>query len=349
MTLCSDLMNFGRRRKIKAKLLSPMSKFLKIGCLTLVVIFFIGLSFIAGLGVGAIGSAVDGSEKTALHKRVLEGSGNNQVALMSLDGVILSGPSTNPLSVAEGTIIPQEVGQALSLILEDESIKAVVLSINSPGGSAVASDEIFQHIKNTAAKKPVVILLSDTAASGGYFIASAGNYIFANPATLTGSIGVIAEITDVQELFKKIGLKQETYKSGEFKDLFSGTRLRTPEEKAMIQELLDTTYGLFVKRVAEGRKMEINKVLELADGKVYSGVKAKELGLIDELGYRHDAFEKAKQLAGIKDAELIGISTKSFIESLFGEIRGLNPLTVYLPQFLSSSGIKYLYKSNLAN
>ena len=321
-----------------------MSKFLKIGCLTIIVLFFIGLAFIAGMGVGAIASTVGESEKATLHKKLLEGAGDNQVAFLSLDGVILTSPSTNPLSVAEGTITPQEVGQTLSLILEDESIKAVILSINSPGGSAVASDEIYQHIKNTAAKKPVIMLLGDTAASGGYFIASAGNYIFANPATLTGSIGVIAEITDVQELFKKIGLKQETYKSGEFKDLFSGTRLRTPQEQAMIQELLDTTYGLFVRRVAEGRKMEIDKVLQLADGKIYSGVKAKELGLIDELGYRHDAFEKAKQLAGIKEAELIGISTKSFIESLFGQIRGINPLSVYLPQVFSAPGVKYLYK-----
>ena len=281
-----------------------------------------------------------------LHKTFLAGQGDDEIAIMNLTGIILTNPAQELFALAQGVITPDAVGQTLELALRDAAVKAVIIRIDSAGGSAVASDEIYQHIKNTAAKKPVVILVGDTAASGGYYIASAGNYIFANPASMIGSIGVIAEITDVQELFKKIGLEQETYKSGEFKDLFSSTRNRTPQEQEMIQELLDTAYGIFVQRVAAGRNMEIDKIFDLAEGKIYSGVKAKELGLIDDFGYRWQAFDKAKQLAGVTEAKLVAVSTKSLFESLFSEIKSSNPLTALLPQLnlIQNPGVKYLYK-----
>lgn len=320
-----------------------MSKFLKIGCLTLFLIFFIGMTFVAGLGIGAIGAANTESSLSKLHKKVIEGSSDDEIAIFSLNGVILSNPTDDPFSLAGGFITPGPVGETLSLARDDADIKAIIIQIDSPGGSAVASDEIYQYIRRTAAKKPVVILMKDVAASGGYFIASAGSYIFANPATLTGSIGVITEITDVQDLLKKIGVEQETYKSGTFKDLLSSTRSRTPEEKQMIQKLLDTTYGLFLSRVAEGRKMDLSRVSELADGKIYSGQDAQYLGLIDELGYRGDAVNKAMELAGIREAKLVSISTESFFESLFSQVRTKNPLSVLLPDFfLARPGVKFL-------
>ena len=323
-----------------------MSKFLKIGCLTLVILFFIGLTFIAGIGVGSLATSIGESTEPKLHKTLLAGDGDAEIALMNLTGVILTNPAQEPFALAQGIITPDAVAETLELAIRDAAVKAVIIRIDSPGGSAVASDEIYQHVKNTAAKKPVVILVGDTAASGGYYIASAGNYIFANPASMIGSIGVIAEITDVQELFKKIGLEQETYKSGEFKDLFSSTRNRTPQEQEMIQELLDTAYGIFVQRVAAGRNMEIDKIFDLAEGKIYSGVKAKELGLIDDFGYRWQAFDKAKQLAGVTEAKLVAVSTKSLFESLFSEIKSSNPLAALLPQLhlIQSPGVKYLYK-----
>jgi protease-4 len=323
-----------------------MSKFLKIGCLTLAILFFIGLTFIAGVGVGSLATSIGESAEPKLHKTVLAGEGDAEIAIMSLQGIILTNPAQEPFALAQGIITPDAVGQTLELTFQDENVKAIIIRLDSPGGSAVASDEIYQHIKNTAAQKPVVILVGDTAASGGYYIASAASYIFANPASMIGSIGVIAEITDVQELFKKIGLEQETYKSGEFKDLFSSTRDRTPEEQQMIQELLDTTYGIFVRRVAAGRNMEIDQVFDLADGKIYSGAKAKELGLIDDFGYRWEAFDKAKQLAGVSQAKLVAVSTKSLFESLFSEIKSSNPLTALLPQLqlIQTPGVKYLYK-----
>ena len=322
-----------------------MSKFLKIGCLTLAILFFIGLTFIAGIGVGSLATSVGETAEPKLHKTILAGQGDDEIALMNLQGIILTNPAEEPFAFAQGIITPDAVGETLELALRDDAVKAVIIRIDSPGGSAVASDEIYQHIRNTAAKKPVVILVGDTAASGGYYIAAAGNFIIATPASMIGSIGVIAEITDIQELFKKIGLRQETYKSGEFKDLFSSTRDRTPQEQQMIQELLDTTYGIFVRRVAAARNMEIEKVFDLAEGKIYSGVKAKELGLIDDFGYRWEAFDKAKQLAGVTEAKLVAVSSKSLFESLFSEIKSSNPLTLLIPYLrLQRSGVLFLYR-----
>jgi len=322
-----------------------MSKFFKIGCLTLTILFFIGLTFIAGIGVGSLATSIGETAEPKLHKTVLAGQGDSEIALMILTGIILTNPSAEPFAFTQGIITPDAVGKTLELAIRDDAVKAVIIRIDSPGGSAVASDEIYQHVKNTAAKKPVVILVGDTAASGGYYIASAGNFSLANPASMIGSIGVIAEITDVQELFKKIGLQQETYKSGEFKDLFSSTRNRSPQEQQMIQELLDTTYGIFVQRVAAARNMEIEKVFDLAEGKIYSGVKAKELGLIDDFGYRWEAFDKAKQLAGVTEAKLVAVSSKSLFESLFSEIKSSNPLTLLIPYLrLQRSGVLFLYR-----
>lgn len=322
-----------------------MSKVFKIGCLVIALLLFIGMTFVAGFGVGALVGSGEEIASPKLHKRIIWGSGDNQIGVVSLDGVIVSSPTSSPLAFPSGIITPRDVSETVRLVAQDQDIKAVVVRINSPGGSAVASDEIYQYIKNLSAQKPVVISLGDTAASGGYYIATAGTFIMSNPATTTGSIGVIAEITDVQKLFEKIGLKQETYKAGEFKDVFSATRGRTPEEKAMIQELLDTTYDQFLSRVAAGRKLDIEKVRELAEGKIYSGQKAKELGLVDALEYRwDDAFEKAKELAGIHEATVVSISTKSRLDQFFGEVRVSNPLSVLLPFLLTGSGVQYLYK-----
>lgn len=322
-----------------------MNKFFKIGCLFLIILFFIALAFVAGLGVGAITGAAEEVSAPKLHKTVIGGSGDDEIAFASLTGIILQSPSENPLIFSQGAVTPDQVERLLSLAIADTQIKAVVLHVNSPGGSAVASDEIYQQIRSASKIKPIVVLLGDTAASGGYFIAAAGSYIIANPATLTGSIGVIAEITDVQELLDKIGVQQEVYKSGEFKDLFSGTRDRTLREQAMIQELLDTSYNLFLQRVAAGRNMEVTRVRQLAEGQVYSGLRAQELGLIDAVGYRQDAFAKAQELAGISEATFVNISTKSRFELLFSELKSANPLAAFLPQLLwGRSGIQYLYR-----
>ncbi|MFH1369161.1 MAG: signal peptide peptidase SppA [Elusimicrobiota bacterium] len=179
-------------------------------------------------------------------------------------------------------------------------VKAVVLRINSPGGSVAAVQEICKEIDNLKLNKIVVVAsLGDVAASGGYYIASQADKIIASPGTLTGSIGVILQLANVQELFKKIGVKMETVRSGKYKDIGSSYRELSPEERQIFQKLTDDAYSQFVAAVETGRKFTHEKALELADGRIYTGTQAKELGMLDDFGNSEDAIAIAAQAAGI--------------------------------------------------
>jgi protease-4 len=183
---------------------------------------------------------------------------------------------------------------------DDESIRAVVLRINSPGGSAPASQEVGEEIKRLRQSgKPVVTSMGDVAASGGYWLAAVTDKIYANPATLTGSIGVYIPYTNWEELFKKIGVHSEKIKSGPYKDILSPDRSLTAEERAIIQTMVDDLYEQFITVVAEGRHLDKETVRKLADGRIYTGNQAKTVGLVDELGNLYDALDAARQLAGI--------------------------------------------------
>lgn len=189
----------------------------------------------------------------------------------------------------------------LERIEKDRSIRAVVLRINSPGGSAAASQELHAQVQRVKrAGKKVVASFGDIAASGGYYAGVAADKIVADPATVTGSIGVIATVPNLQELYRKIGYQERTFKSGPHKDMLSPSRPLTPEEEKIIQGLVDDTYEQFVRAVARGRKLPLDRVRSLADGRIYTGAQARELGLVDELGGLRDAVKLAAKLAGIK-------------------------------------------------
>jgi protease-4 len=183
---------------------------------------------------------------------------------------------------------------------ETESIKAIIVRIDSPGGGVAPTQEIYTEIEKVKKKKPVIASLGGVAASGGYYIASACDQIMANPGTLTGSIGVIMELGNVEGLMRKLGVKGETIKSGPHKDIGSPMRPLTPEGRAILQSLVDNVHGQFVSAVARGRKMPEEQVRKLADGRVYSGEQAKEIGLVDLLGNMEDAIDIAAKRAGIK-------------------------------------------------
>ncbi len=183
---------------------------------------------------------------------------------------------------------------------DDAGIKAIVVRINSPGGAVGPSQEILREIEKIKKKKKVVASLGTVAASGGYYIASGADLIMASPGTATGSIGVIMQFTNVQELTKKLGLDFFSLKAGRYKDVGSPFRPMTPEDKAYMQGLLDNIYDQFIRDVARNRKLTPEKVKALAEGKVYTGEEAKKLGLVDEFGNLPDAIEKAGRLAGIK-------------------------------------------------
>lgn len=183
---------------------------------------------------------------------------------------------------------------------EDDSIKAVVLRIDSPGGGVGPSQEIHEEIKKLAGVKPVVVSMGSVAASGGYYMAAPAARIFANPGTLTGSIGVIMEFTSYQELLEKIGLRNQVVKSGEHKDIGSPARPLSDSDRKILQGVIDDVHRQFIAAVAEGRKMDPEKVRRLADGRIFTGRQALEAGLVDELGNLQDSIEAAAELAGIE-------------------------------------------------
>ncbi len=194
-----------------------------------------------------------------------------------------------------------EIIRQLKKYAKDSSIPALVLDIDSPGGGVVPSQEIYEEVlKFKEDGKKVVASLRGLGASGGYYVACAADTIVANPGTLTGSIGVIFEFPVVQELFKKIGLRFEVVKRGELKEVGTWNRPMTKEERDLLQSVIDDTYDQFVKAVVEGRGLDQEKVLELADGRVFTGRQAKDLGLIDELGDLEDAIKIAGKMGGIE-------------------------------------------------
>jgi protease-4 len=195
---------------------------------------------------------------------------------------------------------PDKIIEQLIDFRKDGQIKAIILKINSPGGGVSPSQEIYSETRRTVKVKSVVASFGSLGASGAYYIASAADKIIANPGTLTGSIGVIMEFIRVEELLKKIGIEMEVIKSGEFKDIGSPNREMTETERRILKDLIEDIRNQFVTAVAQGRKIPREKVLELADGRIFSGREAKELGLVDYLGNFQDAVNVAKRMANIK-------------------------------------------------
>jgi len=183
---------------------------------------------------------------------------------------------------------------------KDKGIKAIILRINSPGGSVGPAQEIYREVRKTIKTKKVIASMGGVAASGGYYIAAAANKIVANPGTITGSIGVLMEFVRFKDLLDKVGVNLEVLKSGEFKDIGSPHREMTERDKELLNALIEDIQIQFVAAVASGRNLPVERVNKIADGRVFSGATAKELGLVDVLGNFHDSVKIAKELADIK-------------------------------------------------
>src|SRR5215475_227015 len=223
-----------------------------------------------------------------------EGSlpGGAKVAIVEVDGIIGVGPDRGA--------DPDAVVRTLGEYRDNPSVAAVVLRVNSPGGVVAPTQEIFSAVERVrAAGKPVVASLGAVAASGGYYVAVAANRIYASPGTLTGSIGVVMQLANVEGLLKKVGVEYVVVKAGTYKDVGSFARPMKPEERQVLQALLDDVYGQFVKAVAERRGLDEKAVKAFADGRVYSGQQARSLKMVDEMGGLEDAVEAAAKLAGI--------------------------------------------------
>lgn len=204
---------------------------------------------------------------------------------------------------------------------DDDNIKAVVLFINSPGGGVAASQTLYHAVLKVREVKPVVVSMGSVGASGGYYVACAADTIFAESGTITGSIGVIASYLRTEELYEKIGLEMTVIKSGRYKDVGSPYRKMTEDEKAYLQEILDSAYDQFVRAVSDGRAMPLAEVLGLAEGRIYTGEQALDAGLIDYIGSYQDAVDMAARMGGIEgDPDVVKRRRRrSWFERIFGE------------------------------
>ena len=226
---------------------------------------------------------------------------SDRIALITLRGLI---SSSIPGNLSDSMV--EDMRAALEQAREDRNVKAIVLEVDSPGGEVTASDEIYNAVVKARAKKPVVVYMDSLAASGGYYVSCGGKFLMASETTITGSIGVIIQTLNYEQLFNKIGLASVVFKSGKFKDILNGARPMTQEERDLIQNFVMQTYDKFVGIVARERGVPVDTLRNtIADGRILSGKDALSNKLIDGLGQIDDAFNKAKELGNARQAMVV--------------------------------------------
>jgi protease-4 len=277
--------------------------FLTVGAVALVLLVGPGES-------GSRGGGENAQPPETFRERYVSGEGSDKIAVLPVAGTIAS---EAPGALGAATASPETLRNQLRQANEDRRVKAVVLEVDSPGGGVVPTDQMHDSIQDFKEEtgKPVVVSMGQTAASGGYYISTAADRIFANANTLTGSLGVIFEYLNFTEAAEEYGIQQEVVKSGPFKDIGSPTREPTEEELEILQAYVDEGYDQFVQVIVEGRDLPEQIVRELADGRVYSGQQAETLGLVDELGDLERATEVSKELAGVERATVVRYQRRS--------------------------------------
>ncbi len=246
-------------------------------------------------------------EAQPLEEQVLSGKGKDKIVLMDITGVITSEESGASLLSGKEPGMVSVIREQLDRAREDKLVRAVVIRINSPGGGVTASDMLYHEIRKFRNETGIKVVahFTDTGASGAYYAALAADRITAQPTTITGSIGVIMLRVDATGLMEKIGVRAQEIASGPQKAMGSPFRTMTGEEQKIFQDLIDSLYGRFVSLVAQERKIDLERVRKLADGRVYTSAEAKEAGLIDGIGYLDDAVDQAKGLAKITQATVV--------------------------------------------
>lgn len=280
-------------------------------------------------------------------KSLLTLGANDSVGWVTIRGPIYASESGRPWDHGS-----EQWARRIEALANTKGVKAIVLDINSPGGSVGAVQEIYSRIERVKKEKriPFIALFGDVAASGGYYIASACDKIVAHPGSLTGSIGVIFNVSNMEGLFAKVGYKSDPIKSGKHKDIGSPARPMTAEERKILQDLIDDAYGQFVQAVADGRKLPVDVVKPLADGRIYSGNQALANHLVDQLGDSRDALMLAAKMGGIKDEKPRVRRDAEKLSDLFEMLEtraslsfGLGPVNITLPEALSSQAHGMLY------
>jgi protease-4 len=282
----------------------------KLGCLSIFLFLALCASVLVNFALAATAFhkfervTADEESRPRFREMILEqgtrGS-DNKIAVITLRGLISTGVSGN---VGESMV--DDMRWQLEQARNDSDVRAVVLEVDSPGGEVTASDMIYNAVVQTRAKKPVVVYMESLAASGGYYVSCGGKYLMANETSITGSIGVIIQTLNYEQLFNKIGLASVVFKSGKFKDMLNGARPMTPEEREYIQSFVMAIYEKFLGIVAKERNLPADALRNgVADGRILSGRDALENKLIDGLGQIEDAFAKAKELGRAPDAKVV--------------------------------------------
>lgn len=284
-----------------------MSRKRWIALLLFIVLFAVYAVFQTIVSLPALGTGL-----LQWNEEVFQEGGPERVALLRVEGTILEGSAESFIS---GSFYNHRLFlQQLKHAFQDETVKAIILRVNSPGGGVVESDEIYQTIMKLKEeyKKPVVVSMGSMAASGGYYISAAADKIVAASGTITGSIGVIISSYNVKELADRWGIKEEAVTSGPNKNMLSPFQELSPEEREILQNLVNEAHQKFVEAIVQGRGMDERKVRTLADGRIYSGEQALEAGLVDALGHLDEAIGLAAQLANIENPTVITYSRSSF-------------------------------------
>ncbi|MBN1618029.1 signal peptide peptidase SppA [Candidatus Dojkabacteria bacterium] len=282
-----------------------------IGCGLLLLI---GGAFIAFIVLLASAS---GDLSTSANENVLYEGSEDKIAVINIEGVIGMDDSSSLFS--SSGVTPDRVESELNMALEDDSVKAIILNMNTPGGEVVASDLIYRAVSEASEKKPVITWISSMGASGGYYIAAGSDKIVAHPASLTGSIGVIMELQSMDGLYDKLGIESKVYTSGNFKDsnVVFNQDDKAAEGDEIFQEIVDESYEQFVNAIVDGRDMDRDTVYELADGRIYTGTQAYDNGLVDEVGTMEDAIAVAEDLAGSDGMTVFEYTYSGFWGSMY--------------------------------
>jgi protease-4 len=283
---------------------------------------------------------------------LLSDSVADKVVVIPLSGTITTGDYS---TLSSSTITPGLVRYYLSKVEKDKSVRAIVLRVESPGGEIEPCQEILLEIERVEETLPVVVSMGGTAASGGYYISTRADKIVALPTTQTGSIGVISAIINIEALLEKLGIQIEVFKGGKYKDMYRGFTEMTPEEEEIMQGMVDEYYEQFVDVVSEGRGLSREEVRDLATGQLYSGTRAKELGLVDELGDLETAIDLATELAGLESAtveyyqppRLTLWSLLGLVDAIKARISGVSAQDVVLLEILNHNYQQplFLYQS----
>jgi len=332
----------------------------RFGCLGLVLVCVLGASLVINfmllsLSVDRVSEHLLGEETglSRLDEEVVLGGEKDvreKIAVIPVAGVI-----GGPVGRGAGGGLVQATRLALRKALADPAVKAILLNIDSPGGEVTASDEIYELVRRADQRKPVVAWMGSLAASGGYYIACGARHLIASPTTVTGSIGVVIHTLNYEALLGKIGLEMVVFKSGQFKDLLSGSRKMTPEEREYIQGVVMQIYERFLGIVAGARKLDRTRLRDgVADGRIVTGTDALRERLVDGVGYFEQAVEKARELGGARGARVVRYRVPVDFSRLFGRLlerSASGELTLALPGGLGApleAGRIYLLPSTYA-